>query len=271
LPVLTKEFSFMTRSIFSLALTLFALTGVADPNPYSPAACTGTVVPVSGYVTSAFADPVSDAEGCAEAADLGGLTDLADEVMYVPPALQSFFPTCLTAQTSGTISMSGHSQLTSVPIFGYYPAGANPFVDPDPDDWFWAVPLVDDVPLGSEATTPACFADPDPASGGAPDSSAAIRGCSINSADPIPEYSAGLNLFTDQAVLHGSVRRMHDCTLYTKGTGVTTADILVGEVLLVVGGEGDDCGGATGRIAVAGQELGGGPPGAFYTGHICLP
>ena len=264
----------MTRSTPSIALTLFALTSVADPNPYSPAACTGTVVPVSGFVMSAFADPVSDVDGCAEAADLGGLeveladhsiVPLADEVMYVAHVLQPYFPTCLTIQTSGAIRMTGHSQLTSVPIFGYYPAGANLLVDSA--DWFWAAPLVD-VPGGSEATTPACFADPDPASGGALDSSGAIRGCSINT-PPRPTDSAGLNVFTSQVAIHGSVAGRYRGTLYTKDTGITTGDIFVGQVLLVVGGTGD-FEYATGRIAVAGQELGGGPPGAFYTGHICL-
>jgi hypothetical protein len=69
--------------------------------------------------------------------------------------------------------------------------------------------------------------------------------------------------------MRGTVRgNRYAGTLYTKDTGIITADFFVGQVVLIVGGT-DDFEDATGRIAVAGQELGG-SPGAFYTGHICV-
>jgi len=87
----------MIRASLSIIIALFAVTSIAEENPYrfSPAACQqagGTVVPVSGYVTSAITDG-SD-PGCSEggAADLGGLLDgygypVADELQQPPVCL----------------------------------------------------------------------------------------------------------------------------------------------------------------------------------------
>jgi hypothetical protein len=63
-------------------------------------------------------------------------------------------------------------------------------------------------------------------------------------------------------------------TLYTQDTGAITPYIpisptdvqMVGQILKIVGGTGG-FDGASGTIAVAGQEVGGA---AFYTGEICV-
>jgi hypothetical protein len=79
---------------------------------------------------------------------------------------------------------------------------------------------------------------------------------------------ADLTAFTSNASLTGRVRNLQG-TLWTRDTGVITADGIVGQVLKVVGGPpGSDFERATGTLAVAGQEVGGA---AFYTGEICVP
>jgi hypothetical protein len=84
---------------------------------------------------------------------------------------------------------------------------------------------------------------------------------------PFPPNSAGLQGFTSQAALTGSVQgKKYTGKVYTKDTGYITPDGFVGQVLLIVGGT-DSFAGATGRVAVAGQEVGGS---ATYTGHICI-
>lgn len=75
---------------------------------------------------------------------------------------------------------------------------------------------------------------------------------------------AGLTVFTSQAVLDGKLHGLKG-KLYTKDTGVITSDGMVGQVLKIVGGS-DDFKGASGTIAVAGQEVGGL---ASYTGEVC--
>ncbi len=90
---------------------------------------------------------------------------------------------------------------------------------------------------------------------------------------PSEAVRSQLNVFTSNAMLTGKIRN-YTGTLYTKDTGVITVDITpggeqtVGQVLKIVGGSpGSDFEGATGMIAVAGQEVGGG---AFYTGEVCV-
>jgi len=78
---------------------------------------------------------------------------------------------------------------------------------------------------------------------------------------------ADLTVFTSSASLTGKVRNLKG-TLHTRDTGVITAGGVVGQVLKIVGGSpGSDFEGATGTIAVAGQEVGGA---AVYTGEVCL-
>ncbi len=74
-----------------------------------------------------------------------------------------------------------------------------------------------------------------------------------------------LTVFTSNAVLTGKVRN-YSGSLYTQDTGVITKAGFVGQVLKIVGGTGD-FEGATGEIAVAGQEVEGN---AFYTGEVCV-
>lgn len=76
--------------------------------------------------------------------------------------------------------------------------------------------------------------------------------------------SSGLAVFTSQAVLEGKLHGLEG-KLYTKDTGVITSDGIVGQVLKIVGGS-LDFKGATGTIAVAGQEVGGL---ASYSGEVC--
>jgi hypothetical protein len=79
--------------------------------------------------------------------------------------------------------------------------------------------------------------------------------------------------FTSQAVLTGSVgllRKKKSGTIFTKDTGTSAPNpngVVVGQVLKIVGGTGDFSG-ATGTIAVAGQEVG---ALAVYTGELCTP
>ncbi len=84
---------------------------------------------------------------------------------------------------------------------------------------------------------------------------------------------ADLTVFTSNASLTGKIRN-YSGTLYTMDTGVITqptppgGEQTVGQVLKIVGGSpGSDFEGASGTIAVAGQEVGGG---AFYTGEVCV-
>jgi hypothetical protein len=113
------------------------------------------------------------------------------------------------------------------------------------------------VQLFPESATPFCFLD-------------VTRGCAVNPGGgpgPFPPTSAGLQGFTSQAALTGRVQgNKYQGTVHTKDTGYITADGFVGQVLLIVGGTGS-FEGATGRVAVAGQEVGGS---AIYTGHICI-
>ena len=107
--------------------------------------------------------------------------------------------------------------------------------------------VLTNVPLSGGGNTPFCLPD-------------GTRGC-----DPLT--SAGLQGFTSQAALTGRVHgNKYQGKVYTKDTGYITPDGFVGQILLVVGGTGDFAG-ATGRVAVAGQEVGGS---ASYTGRICI-
>lgn len=79
---------------------------------------------------------------------------------------------------------------------------------------------------------------------------------------------AGLSSFTAQGVLSGRIRFggiNKSGTLFTKDTGVFGSDGKAAELIKIVGGTGDFQG-ASGTIAVAGQELGGY---AVFTGSIC--
>lgn len=218
--------------IVAAALALLAASGFAQPssNPYAPAGCTGTVVPINGVVTSTPVspnDPDPDvAKGCRKAVRLG---DVASPDGALMPLV------CLKIVASGTAKASGYSVLTSVPVASLVP-------DPDPDS----------------VSTPFCFPG-DATRGGCPSAPSTTA--------PSPETSAGLQGFTSQAALRGSVLEgQYRGTIYTKDTGYITADGFVGQVLLIVGGTGSFQD-ATGRVAVAGQEVGGL---ATYTGHVCI-
>lgn len=79
-----------------------------------------------------------------------------------------------------------------------------------------------------------------------------------------------LSGFTSQAALSGTLglgRKKRSGTLFTKDTGTTTQRGVVGQLIMIVGGD-RDFEGASGTIAVAGQELGGY---ALYTGEVCTP
>jgi len=217
----------MMRLMPAAVLALFAAnTFAADPFPFTPAACKGTVVNLKGEVSSkpASSNDPEDFAGCGDAATLGGGGDTP-----LSPV------TCLRIDVSGTVKASGYSVLTSVGLFSPIPP-----------------------PNGDTATTPFCF----PLDG--------TRGCGVDTGGgpvPVPLTSAGLQGFTSQAALTGGVQgRRYEGKVYTKDTGYITADGFVGQILLVVGGT-DSFAGATGRVAVAGQEVGGS---ASYTGHICI-
>ena len=218
----------MIRVNLAAIIALVAANTFATGNPYSPAGCSGTVVPINGVVSSTPAsstDPGA-AAGCLDAAVLGGLSP---DPLVNPPV-------CLRIDVSGTVKASGYSMLTQVPIFS----------------------------AGGVATTPFCFFVPPPAGPGGD----ATRGCSaVVGGSPVPSTSAGLQGFTSQAALTGRVNgNRYQGTVYTKDTGYITADGFVGQILLIVGGTGD-FNGATGRVGVAGQEVG---DYATYTGHVCI-
>jgi hypothetical protein len=220
----------LIRSIPQAALVLVAVSTNAAENAYSPSACTGTVVPVSGVVTSRPANPanLSEAAGCAQAATLGG-------GVQPDPLLPE--PVCLKVDVSGTVKATGFSMLTTVPV----------------------------VSAAGFAATPICFFLPPNGPGDQ------TRGCSLSvggSMVPVPATSAGLQGFTSQAALTGSVQgNKYTGTVYTKDTGYVTSDGFIGQILLVAGGTGS-FEGATGRVGIAGQEVGGY---ANYTGHLCIP
>ena len=85
---------------------------------------------------------------------------------------------------------------------------------------------------------------------------------------------SNIMVFTSNAVLTGKLVTGRSGTLYTQDTGAITPYIpisptdvqMVGQILKIVGGTGG-FDGASGTIAVAGQEVGGA---AFYTGEICV-
>lgn len=89
---------------------------------------------------------------------------------------------------------------------------------------------------------------------------------------PVLGVRSGLSVFTSQATLTGKLVTGRSGTLYTKDSGVITLPEtpggvqIVGQVLKIVGGT-EDFAGATGTIAVAGEEVGGA---AFYTGEVCV-
>lgn len=81
---------------------------------------------------------------------------------------------------------------------------------------------------------------------------------------------SGLTSFTAQGVLSGKLKLANinkSGTLFTKDTGIFGSDGKAGELIKIVGGT-DDFQGASGTIAVAGQEIGGL---AVFTGSICTP
>ena len=219
----------MMRIMPAAVLALFAANTFAV-GPFTPAQCTGTVVNLKGDVTSkpASLDDPNAPTGCGDAAILGGLPDVGADSPSSPP-------TCLRIDVSGTVKASGYSMLTSVGL----------------------------VPQ-TGAATPFCFYVPLNGPGDE------TRGCAVNLGGgpvPVPPTSAGLQGFTSQAALTGRVQgNKYQGTVYTKDTGTITADGFVGQILLIVGGTGSFAG-ATGRVAVAGQEVGGS---ATYTGHICI-
>ena len=135
---------------------------------------------------------------------------------------------CLRISVSGTVKASGYSVLTRVPL-----------VAAD----------------GSVGTTPFCFPTDQ------------TRGCVDAGGTPFPPTSAGMQGVSSKARLTGTVLgRKYSGTVLTKDQGFITPDGFVGQILLIEGGTGS-FEGATGRAAVAGQEIGGV---AYYTGHICV-
>lgn len=93
---------------------------------------------------------------------------------------------------------------------------------------------------------------------------------------PFDPVRGDLEGFSSQAMLETRFRGLRG-TLYTKDTGFITSLTssetpgFVGQIIRVVGGDGDFAG-ATGQIGVAGQEVGGAPgEAAFYNGRVCLP
>lgn len=86
-----------------------------------------------------------------------------------------------------------------------------------------------------------------------------------------PDARADVNVFTSNAALAGKLVTGRSGILFTQDTGAIAPDIggqmqIVGQILKIVGGT-DDFDGASGIIAVAGDEVGGA---AFYTGQICV-
>ena len=88
----------------------------------------------------------------------------------------------------------------------------------------------------------------------------------------LPDARSQVVVFTSNAALTGKLVTGRSGTLYTQDTGAITpvdpsAPIkTVGQILKIIGGT-DDFDGATGTIAVAGDEVGGA---AFYTGQVCV-
>src|SRR4051794_18585980 len=92
----------MMRIVGAVACSLCVTNLFAATNPYQPAACTGTVVPINGVVTSRPPTDLNDNIACLTAAANLGLS---------PPTAYA----CLRIDVSGTVKASGYSVLTSVP------------------------------------------------------------------------------------------------------------------------------------------------------------
>lgn len=168
----------------------------------------------------------------AGAADVAGCTTAyasfpSPDPLYIAPNGQ---PVCQVIETSGTAKLTGYSLITSSTLVG---------AD------------------GAATSTPGCFPfDP-------------VRGCGTvgDPASAFPPGSAGMTVFTSQAVLSGSLNgKKYQGTVFTKDTGAITASGFVGQVLQIVGGTGDFAG-ASGLIGLHGQELGGF---ASYSVSICI-
>src|SRR5215471_9414918 len=110
----------MMRIMPAAVLALFAANSVAA-GPFTPADCKGTVVNLSGVVSSkpaSFNDPDAPA-GCGDAATMPG----AD--IPLSPL------TCLRIDVSGTVKASGYSVLTSVDVISQSGTAKTPFCFPD--------------------------------------------------------------------------------------------------------------------------------------------
>lgn len=88
---------------------------------------------------------------------------------------------------------------------------------------------------------------------------------------PQQDARSDLNVFTSNAALTGKLVTGRNGTLFTQDTGAIAPDVggqmqIVGQILKIVGGT-EDFDGASGIIAVAGDEVGGA---AFYTGQVCV-
>jgi len=246
-----------------LALACLGFGTAAFANEGDSGNCAGELLRIKGVVTTFPANPedLTDDAKCQKAVRLDGADTLADEAIdTVPETVDIVEPICLRVEARGDVNMSGYSVLTSVPLFPPLPADQS---------------LSE---LGSGAVTPLCFSYPifDDQENVLGFGGDLVRGCGVPNADGLldaqPPGSAGLQIFTSQVALEGTIRKNpfsteYTGTVYTKDTGIITADGFVGQVLLIVGGMGPFAG-ATGRVGVTGQEGGGL---ASYTGEMCLP
>jgi hypothetical protein len=143
---------------------------------------------------------------------------------------------CLGVLAKGDVEMTGHSVITTAPVNSL-------------------------VPGAGTTQTPICFAG-DP-----------TRGCGVpgQPENTPPPTAAGLNGFTSRAKIAGTVRERpwstrYEGEVYTRDSGYITPDGFVGQILLVEKGTGD-LADSSGRIGVAGQEVGGF---AIYRGEVCV-
>ncbi len=201
----------------------------------------GRCIPVHGFIQS------TPAATCAQVQADNEAWLLTEGVEAPDPLLKDILSNvpagdvCLDIKGSGVAHFHGSSGLTAVQVGNWTPPGQPPFyplaIPPTATDPGYPTAS----PINPFGTTPLNF------------------GSGVRST---------LTVFTSQAVLVGKLHGLKG-TLYTKDTGVITplsaTAAMVGQVLKIVGGRGD-FEGASGTIAVAGEEVGGR---ASYTGEVC--
>ncbi len=198
-------------------------------------------------------------------------------------AVTTLFLVCASA---GYAAGGGQADPLCIPVDGTVTSA---FAAPDENGYcaIWGVwPVVNSQPLGDPFTwLPPSMANPTclTLTGKGKARFTGLSGITsvgvVNPFPTLPTFSAtplgfatppgsarsDLTVFTSNAVLTGKLRNLSG-NLYTQDSGVITTAGFVGQVLKIVGGT-DGFAGATGEIAVAGQEVGGE---AFYTGEICV-